>query len=62
MTTSYKAKTAAVMPKSTNKVRTTDGIGKPRSKKATAQLIKGLSRSVKNKIWHNWLTEENYLF
>lgn len=37
-----------------------------RSKSETARMpirsAKSLSRGMKNKIWHNWLMEENYLF
>jgi hypothetical protein len=50
------------MPKRTNGVRRNGRTSKPQSEKTAGRLVKRLSRSGKNKIWHNWLTEENYLF
>lgn len=38
---------------------------KARRKSVTARApvrsMKSLSTAIKNRIWHNWLTEENYL-
>ena len=56
------ATATATMPKSTDEVRTTDRTSRPRRRKDAVKSMKRLSRSEKNKIWHNWLTEENYLF
>ena len=62
MRTSNRATTTQVMPKRTNGVRRNGRTSKPQSEKTAGRLVKRLSRSGKNKIWHNWLTEENYLF